>query len=535
MAHVFAARTDARCLLIAGLGATLAAMNAVVLSGDRPAAAGDRRLDRVRRDDRAWRSPACAASATSCALARLARRRLRADRIRGHRRLAGLALAVLNAVALRALHRARPRARRASRHGSSVDRLGAAMLVALVFAAPIGLRDASVAFLSPMLLLAGIGVGRHVLGHPLYLRPARDGAAAARDLCAHAGAAARDRGDRRRARAAADPLARSSCSASRWSAIGIAIHKPARREQAAGASFAAAIRFSRCTMKAVAKSGARRLTTGMATNAAMSSPGREDRPGMARAEAPDRRLVVMAERHQLEIFAAEEIGVGDEEDHRTPKPTKSTSGSANALTSSTTPRNFSDVGKRAPDRQRPAGRIGRVVRALDRLGDVVGEEADEERRDRRDQEAQGRSAGRCRRGCRSAVSSHGQDVAIQLGSSHSSAARARPAAPIVSASDFQQHAAERRREDVAEGESGGVDHDSLPSLSSCLDLIRASIPERKPNCQRYGMDCRVKPGNDDISGADIRAHRFAILRADPLGRTRRFEGEGSWPRRSSMC
>jgi inner membrane transporter RhtA len=44
-------------------------------------------------------------------------------------------------------------------HGSSVDRLGAAMLVALVLVAPIGLRDASVAFFSPMLLLAGIGVG----------------------------------------------------------------------------------------------------------------------------------------------------------------------------------------------------------------------------------------------------------------------------------------------------------------------------------------------------------------------------------------
>ena len=33
------------------------------------------------------------------------------------------------------------------------------MLVALVFAAPFGIGDASVAFFSPMLLLAGLGVG----------------------------------------------------------------------------------------------------------------------------------------------------------------------------------------------------------------------------------------------------------------------------------------------------------------------------------------------------------------------------------------
>jgi inner membrane transporter RhtA len=48
---------------------------------------------------------------------------------------------------------------RAEGGGTAVDRLGAAMLVALVLAAPIGFKDATVALLSPMLLLAGIGVG----------------------------------------------------------------------------------------------------------------------------------------------------------------------------------------------------------------------------------------------------------------------------------------------------------------------------------------------------------------------------------------
>ena len=42
---------------------------------------------------------------------------------------------------------------------AGVDRLGAAMLVAMVVALPIGIRDAAPAFLSPLLLAAGIGVG----------------------------------------------------------------------------------------------------------------------------------------------------------------------------------------------------------------------------------------------------------------------------------------------------------------------------------------------------------------------------------------
>jgi inner membrane transporter RhtA len=44
-------------------------------------------------------------------------------------------------------------------HGNPVDRLGMAMLVALLAATPIGFVDATVAFSRPELLLAGIGVG----------------------------------------------------------------------------------------------------------------------------------------------------------------------------------------------------------------------------------------------------------------------------------------------------------------------------------------------------------------------------------------
>ncbi len=70
----------------------------------------------------------------------------------------GLALAVINA-ALFALYIVLGHALAREPHGSSVDRLGAAMLVALILIAPLGLREASVAFFSPALLFAGIGVG----------------------------------------------------------------------------------------------------------------------------------------------------------------------------------------------------------------------------------------------------------------------------------------------------------------------------------------------------------------------------------------
>ena len=43
--------------------------------------------------------------------------------------------------------------------GAAIDRLGAAMLVALVVVMPIGIRDAAPAFGQPLLLLAGAGVG----------------------------------------------------------------------------------------------------------------------------------------------------------------------------------------------------------------------------------------------------------------------------------------------------------------------------------------------------------------------------------------
>ena len=70
----------------------------------------------------------------------------------------GLFFALLNA-ALFALYIVLGHAIARTGGASGIDRLGAAMLLALIFAAPIGFRDAAPAFFSPALLLAGIGVG----------------------------------------------------------------------------------------------------------------------------------------------------------------------------------------------------------------------------------------------------------------------------------------------------------------------------------------------------------------------------------------
>jgi hypothetical protein len=41
----------------------------------------------------------------------------------------------------------------------------------------------------------------------------------------------------------------------------------------------------------------------------------------------------------------------------------------------------------------------------------------------------------------------------------------------------------------------------VTELSSCPDLIRASIPQQSRAFDGFGMDCRVKPGNDDKCNA----------------------------------
>jgi inner membrane transporter RhtA len=142
--------------LTAGLGATLAAMNAAFyLAIDRLPLATVASIEFVATialalvGVRSVRNLAALAAVAAGVYALIG--------FQGGGDWVGLGLALLNA-ALFALYVMLGHA--VSRAGGApIDRLGMAMLVALAFAAPIGLPDALVAFSSPVLLLAGAGVG----------------------------------------------------------------------------------------------------------------------------------------------------------------------------------------------------------------------------------------------------------------------------------------------------------------------------------------------------------------------------------------
>ena len=85
--------------------------------------------------------------------------------------------------------------------GAGVDALGLAMLVAAVCVTPLAGAQALPAFADPVALAGRDRRRRLLVGDPVRLRPARDGAAAARDLRAAGVAAARHGGGDRRGRA----------------------------------------------------------------------------------------------------------------------------------------------------------------------------------------------------------------------------------------------------------------------------------------------------------------------------------------------
>ena len=94
-----------------------------------------------------------------------------------------------------------------SRQMSGIDGLGAAMLVAFVAIAPIRAWSAAPALLDP---IARCRDRRRdlLLGHPLRLRPARDGQAESRHVLADGLAVAGNGDGRRHRRARPDPLDR---------------------------------------------------------------------------------------------------------------------------------------------------------------------------------------------------------------------------------------------------------------------------------------------------------------------------------------
>ena len=113
---------------------------------------------------------------------------------------------------------------------------------------------------------------------------------------------------------------------------------------------------------------------GIETNAAISNPAAIDGRRMALAQGL--RLDGRPKAHggELEIFAPEQPGSGKKEEDRAEPGEKQERGGADVDCDREQGR-LAAFQHRKPQRQRNAGRVIRVVHALDLLGDLVGEEA----------------------------------------------------------------------------------------------------------------------------------------------------------------
>ena len=183
---------------------------------------------------------------------------------------------------------------------------------------------------------------------------------------------------------------RSSRSPARPGAAPAASDQPARAERATPARPArsrAATALCRCTIIAQAKSGVTRLSSGTAMKAAITSPARNTVPAKRRRKRLCLGLGAEPHRRELEELAAEQVAVDDEEG-RDVDARDQQQKQRQKIAEDDHAEEFQrqhDAGKR---RHRAARRIGRIVAALDALGDLVEKEAGDDRRDRRDQEGE---------------------------------------------------------------------------------------------------------------------------------------------------
>ena len=92
-----------------------------------------------------------------------------------------------------------------------------------------------------------------------------------------------------------------------------------------------------------------------------------------------------AHRGELEIFAAEKEGGGEEEDQRA-EPREQQEWHRKEINQDREQRGLAALEHRTRERQRRAGRIGGIMAALDFKRDVIDEEARDQRRHRRHQE-----------------------------------------------------------------------------------------------------------------------------------------------------
>ena len=133
-------------------------------------------------------------------------------------------------------------------------------------------------------------------------------------------------------------------------------------------------RLWRCTMIAMPNRGVARLTIGIDTNAAMNSPPRTRSTRCALRIALASATRAKAHRGELEIFAAEDIG-GGEEEHEHAGAGEEDERQRDQIDQDREQRGLGAFDQRAHDRQSGAEPVGGIVHTLDLFGDVIDEDA----------------------------------------------------------------------------------------------------------------------------------------------------------------
>ena len=147
--------------------------------------------------------------------------------------------------------------------------------------------------------------------------------------------------------------------------------------------------------------------------------------------------------------------------------------------------------------QRAAHRVGGIVRPLHHLGDVVEEEAGEKRRHRRDEKAEPDEEADSAKYLESGL----QPVPREANPRGQQPVEQRPQRDEQADGQRQrleQHAAEGRRQNIAECERGSVEHRTYRHTHRHARAWSGHPFRNGPGWRNgHGMECRVKPGNDD--------------------------------------
>ncbi len=138
-------------------------------------------------------------------------------------------------------------------------------------------------------------------------------------------------------------------------------------------------------MKAMAKIGVARLTIGNRHEHRDHQPGEEHHDGVALAQFLGLVRRVKAHGGELEIFAAEQIGVGQQQDDHA-EPGEQNKRQRAEIDHEREQRELHTLDQRAEKRQRAARRLRRIMRVLDHVGDVIDKETADKGGHRRHQE-----------------------------------------------------------------------------------------------------------------------------------------------------